>query len=94
MVLLITKYCSSDHITKNEIWWGIGTYVRQEDNAGSSWGDLTKRVHMDDLGVDRRIILKSISRSGMRRRMVWVDLIRDTDRRRALVNAVMNIRLS
>jgi hypothetical protein len=37
-----------------------GTYVRLEDDAGFSWGDLTKRVHMDDLGVDGRIILKSI----------------------------------
>jgi len=29
----------------------------------------------------------------MRRRVVWVDLLHDWDRRRALVNAVMNIRL-
>jgi hypothetical protein len=41
------------------MWWGI-RFVRQEDDAGSSWGDLTKRVHKDYLGVDRRIILKSI----------------------------------
>jgi hypothetical protein len=37
------------------MWWGI-RFVRQEDDAGFSWGDLTKRVHKDDLGVNRRII--------------------------------------
>jgi len=34
--------------------------VRQEDDAGFWWGDLTKRAHMEGLGVDGRIILKFI----------------------------------
>jgi hypothetical protein len=34
--------------------------VRQEDDAGFWWGELTKRAHMEDLGQDGRIILKSI----------------------------------
>jgi hypothetical protein len=34
--------------------------VRQEDDAGLWWGDVTKRAYMKDLGVDGRVILKSI----------------------------------
>jgi len=29
------------------------------------WGDLRERHHLEDLGIDGRIILKWISRSGL-----------------------------
>jgi hypothetical protein len=33
--------------------WGTG-YVQ----TGFSWGDIRERVHFEDLGTDRKIILK------------------------------------
>jgi hypothetical protein len=52
----------------------------------------SERGHLEDPGVDGRIILRWIFwkwEGGMD----WIDLVQDRDRRRALVNAVMNIRV-
>jgi hypothetical protein len=48
---------------------------------------------VEDVGVDGRIIVKRILRSG-KWCMDWSDLAEDRDRRRALMNAVMNLRAS
>ena len=47
---------------------------------------------MEDPGVDGRIILKWIFGSEMGA-MDWIDVAEDRDRWRAIVNAVMNIRV-
>jgi hypothetical protein len=55
------------------------------------WGSLKEEDHLEDLGVDRIIILKSIFErwdGGVN----WIDLAQDWDRWRAVVNAVMNLR--
>jgi hypothetical protein len=44
---------------------------------------------LEDPGVDGRIILKWISRGGMRV-MNWIVMAQDRDRWRSLVNVVMN----
>jgi len=48
--------------------------------------------HLEDPGVDGRIILKWIIRK-WEGGMDWIDLTQDRDRWRALVNAVMNLRV-
>jgi hypothetical protein len=54
-------------------------------------GKPERRNHMEDPGVDGRIILKWISEVGWG--MYWVGVAQDRDMWRAVVNAVMNIRV-
>jgi hypothetical protein len=49
------------------------------------------KSHWEDPGTDGWIILKSISKKVGRRGIHWIDLAKDRDRWRALVNAVMNL---
>jgi hypothetical protein len=52
---------------------------------------------LEDPGADGRIILKWTFRKwdvGARTRSIWIDMAQDMDRRWALVNAVMNVRVS
>ena len=59
---------------------------------GFRWGNLRERDHLEDPGTDRRIILKWIFRK-WDGDMYWIDVARDKDRWRALVNAVMELRV-
>ena len=61
--------------------------------TGFWWGDLRERHHLQDQSVDGRIILKRIFKKGLGG-MDWIYLDEDRDRWRAVVNAVMNIRVS
>jgi hypothetical protein len=56
------------------------------------WGNLGKRDLLEDPDVDGRIIFKWIFRK-WERGVDWVDLAHDRDRWRAVVNAVMKLRL-
>jgi hypothetical protein len=60
--------------------------------TGFLWGDLRERDYFEELGVDWKIILKWIVRK-WDRGMDWIDLAQDRDRCRALVNAVMDLRV-
>ena len=55
-------------------------------------GNLRKRDHFEDPGVDGRIILRWIFRK-LDVGMDWIELAQERDSWRALVNAVMNLRV-
>jgi hypothetical protein len=67
--------------------WGNGKL-----HTGFWLGDLRKRRHLEDLGIDGRIILKCVFKKCDGEKN-WIDLVQDRGRWRALVNAVMNYRV-
>jgi hypothetical protein len=67
--------------------------VRGEVHTGFWWGDLREGAHLEDPDVDGRIILKFIYKK-WDGGMDWIDMAQDRDRWRAVVSAVMNLRVS
>jgi hypothetical protein len=61
-------------------------------HTGFWWGDLREGNHLGDPGIDGRIILKGIFKKSDWG-MDWIELAQDTDRWRALVNVIMNLRV-
>jgi hypothetical protein len=61
-------------------------------HTGFCWGDLREDDHLGDPGVDRRIILKWIFKD-WNGGMYWIELAQDRDRWRAVLNAVVNLRV-
>jgi len=58
------------------------------------WGNLREKYHLEDPGVVGRIILRWIFRKWDVGGMDWIDTAQDRDSWRALVNAVMNLRVT
>jgi hypothetical protein len=53
----LTKYYAGDQIDKNEIGRAHSTYGgREEVHTGLLWGNLRKRDHLEEPGVDGRIL--------------------------------------
>jgi hypothetical protein len=57
------------------------------------WGNLREGDHMEDPGVEVRIILRRIFRKWEGEGMDWIDLAQVRDRWQELVNVVMNLRV-
>ena len=53
---------------------------------------MRERDHLGDTGIDGRIILRWIFRSGMWVYVDWIELAQDRARWRILVTAIMNVR--
>jgi len=54
---------------------------------------MRERVHLENSGVDGRIILRYIFRKWNVGGIDWIELAQDRDRWRTLVNVVMNLRV-
>ena len=77
-------------------WAGLGVWHvwrTRETHKGFWWGSQKGRVHLDDLDIDGRKILKR-NLNKYNAGVDWIDLAQDRDRWRAVVNAVMNPRFS
>jgi len=66
---------------------------REEAYTGFWCGNLRERDHLGDPDLDGRIILKMYLQEVGCGGMDWIELARDRDRWRALVAAVMNLRV-
>jgi hypothetical protein len=66
--------------------------MKREMYEGFWWGGLREFDHLGDSGIGGRIILKWICKK-WGGGMDWIELAQDRDRWRALVNAVMNLRV-
>jgi hypothetical protein len=81
----------SDHIGKNELGGACSKYGGEERCIQGWVGKLMEGEHLEDRGVDGRLILiKKVGGGGVD----WIDLAQDRYRWRALVNAVMNLRVT
>jgi len=81
-------------IKSSIIWWAghIERMGRGPVHREFWWGNLRERGHIEEPGVDGRIMVRSVFRKWVGG-VDWIDLAQDRDRWRALVNAVMNIRV-
>jgi len=64
-----------------------------EPCTGFWWGNLKEEDHLGDPNLDGRTILRWIFREWEVGGVDWIELAQDRDRWRALVNAVMNLRV-
>jgi hypothetical protein len=74
-------------------WAGhVARMGQREVHIGFWWGELSEGDHLGDSGVDGRIVLKSIFKTwdgGIN----WIELAQDRELWRAVVKAVMNLRV-
>jgi hypothetical protein len=83
-------------VTKSRRMGWAGHVARMGEGTGVYrvwWENLRERDHRRDPYVDGRIILRRILRKWEVGAMDWIELAQDRERWRALVNAVMNIRV-
>jgi hypothetical protein len=88
-----THYCAGDKIDRNEKTGNVARIGREEACTGFRWGKLRERDHWEDPDVDGRIVFRWIFNKQDVEVLDWIELAKDRDRWRALVNAVINLRV-
>jgi len=68
-------------------WW------RGEVHTGLWWGNLRERDHLEDSGVDGRVILKWVFEKWNGGGVEWIALAQNREKWWGLVNAVMKLRV-
>ena len=62
-------------------------------HTGLWWGNLRERDHLEESGVDGRVILKWVFEKWDEGGMEWIALAQNREKWRGLVTAVMNLRV-
>jgi len=92
--LPINNEISGDKIEKNEMGGGCSACGGEKNTyTGFWWGNLRKRDHLEDPGLDERINNKMDLQEVGCGCIDCIELAQDRDRWRTLVNAVMNLRV-
>jgi hypothetical protein len=65
-----------------------GTYGGEKKCIGLWCGYVRERRHLEDLGIEGRVIVKSVLKESVGK---WSYVTQDRDRWRACANAVMNL---
>jgi hypothetical protein len=91
-------YCSLNivrEIKSRRLRWAghVACMGRGGAYTGFWWGNLRERDHLGDTGVDGKIILMMYLQKFGCGVMDWIELALDSDRWRAITNAVMNFRV-
>ena len=68
---------------------GNTAHMGGEVHTGFWWGILREKDHLEDTGIDGRIILRWVWGGGMG----WNQLAQDRDKWWAILNVVMNLRV-
>jgi hypothetical protein len=89
--VLLTKFYSGDQV-KNEMRRACSTYGGEEGCIQGFGGGTSGKNHLEDPGVDARIILKWVCKK-WDGGMYWIDVAQNRDSCQTLVNAVMNLRV-
>jgi hypothetical protein len=82
-----------DKIEKNEMGGACSADGERTAVYRVLMGNPSEREHCGDRGLDAMIILRWIFQEVGCVSMEWIDLAEDSDRRRALVNTVMKLRV-
>jgi hypothetical protein len=93
MLVFLTKYHSIDQIKKNEMSGVCSTYGEMRGLYRVLVGNPEGRRQFERPRQRRGIILKGILETSVGGGTNWIDLSQDRDRWRAVVNAVMNLRV-
>jgi hypothetical protein len=89
MFILFMKLC----LIKNELGWAGSVYGEGRGVYRVLVGKPRERDHCGDPGIDGSIILRRIYRKWNVGGMDWIELAQNRDRWRALVNAIMKLRV-
>jgi hypothetical protein len=57
------------------------------------WETLKERDHLEDIGMEKRNVIKWVLKQTVGGREMWIDLVLETESWQALVNAVINLRV-